>query len=71
MIHVALSNLKPDVHNLLLSDIICLTLPVKACFITAFETYYESFKEEFFHLGFIGKPIEIEDLIKFVDSVTR
>jgi hypothetical protein len=54
--------LKPDLYSLLLLDIICLTLPVKSYFITAIETNYESFKEEFFPpLGFNRKPIEIED----------
>jgi two-component SAPR family response regulator len=47
----------------------------KVCFITAFETYYEKFRQEFFPLeeikGFIRKPVEIEDLIKFVDQVTK
>ena len=47
----------------------------KVCFIAAFETYYEKFRQEFFPLeeikGFIRKPIEIEDLIKFVDQVTK
>jgi hypothetical protein len=44
-------------------------------FYTAFETYYEKFRQEFFPLeeikGFIRKPVEIEDLIKFVDQVTK
>ena len=52
--------IKPD-GSLLLLDIICLKLPVKSYFITAIETNYELFKEEFFHLGFLLKPIEIED----------
>jgi two-component system, OmpR family, response regulator ChvI len=43
--------------------------------IMAFETYYEKFRQEFFPLeeikGFIRKPVEIEDLIKFVDQVTK
>ena len=42
------------------------------CFITAFETYYEEFRQEFEEIkGFIRKPIEIEDLIKFVNQVTK
>jgi hypothetical protein len=53
--------IKPDVYSLLLLDITCLKLPVKSYFITAIETNYELFKEEFFHLGFNRKPIEIED----------
>jgi hypothetical protein len=48
---------------------------VKVCFITAFETYYEKFKQEFFPLeeikGFIRKPIQTEDLIQFTNQVTR
>jgi hypothetical protein len=53
--------IKPDVYSLLLLDIICLKLPVKSYFITAIETNYELFKEEFFHLDFNRKPIKIED----------
>ena len=52
--------IKPD-GSLLLLDIICLKIPVKSYFITAIETNYELFKEEFFHLGFLLKLIEIED----------
>ncbi|MDF3032511.1 MAG: hypothetical protein K0R91_345 [Nitrososphaeraceae archaeon] len=44
--------IKPD-GSLLLLDIICLKIPVKSYFITAIETNYELFKEEFFHLGFL------------------
>jgi len=48
---------------------------VTVCFITAYETYYEKFRQEFFPLeeikGFIRKPIEVEDLERFVKAVTR
>jgi two-component SAPR family response regulator len=47
---------------------------VRACFITAYETYYEKIKQEFFPLeqimGFIRKPIQTEDLIRFANQVT-
>ena len=86
---VALSNFKPDVYDLLLLDIKMPNMTgfelyrklkeidsnVKVCFITAFETYYEKFRQEFFPLeeikGFIRKPIQIEDLIQFTNQVTR
>ncbi|MDQ3839074.1 MAG: response regulator [Thermoproteota archaeon] len=86
---VALSNFKQDIYDLLLLDIkmpnitgfeLYLKLKqidpkVKACFITAYETYYEKFRQEFFPLeeikGFIKKPIQTEDLIRFTNQVTR
>jgi two-component system response regulator ChvI len=86
---VALSIFKPDVYDLLLLDIKMpkmtgfelyrklkeIDSKVKVCFITAFETYYEKFKQEFYPLeeikGFIRKPIQIEDLIQFTNQVTR
>ena len=86
---VALSNFRPDTYQLLILDIKMPNMTgfelyrkirdidskAKVCFITAFETYYEKFKQEFFPLeeikGFIRKPVEIEDLIKFVDQVTK
>jgi DNA-binding response OmpR family regulator len=86
---VALSNFRADTYQLLILDIKMPNMTgfelyrkirdidskAKVCFITAFETYYEKFKQEFFPLeeikGFIRKPIEIEDLIKFVDQVTK
>jgi CheY-like chemotaxis protein len=85
---VALSNFKQDTYDLLLLDIKMPNMTgfelyrklreidpnVKACFITAFETYYEKFKQEFFPLeqimGFIRKPIQTEDLIRFANQVT-
>jgi DNA-binding response OmpR family regulator len=86
---VALSSFKPDTYQLLILDIKMPNMTgfelyrrikdidskAKVCFITAFETYYEKFRQEFFPLeeikGFIRKPIEIDDLIKFVDQVTK
>ena len=85
----ALSNFRPDTYQLLILDIKMPNMTgfelyrkirdidsrAKVCFITAFETYYEKFRQEFFPLeeikGFIRKPVEIEDLIKFVDQVTE
>jgi two-component system, OmpR family, response regulator ChvI len=43
----------------------------KVCFITAFEVYYQALKEIFPTLDvgcFIRKPIEIEDLVKKINS---
>jgi two-component system, OmpR family, response regulator ChvI len=86
---VALSNFKPDTYDLLLLDIKMpkmtgfelyrklkeIDSKVKVCFITAFETYYEKFRQEFFPLeeikGFIRKPIQIEDLIRITNQITR
>ena len=86
---VALSNFKPDTYDLLLLDIKMPNMTgfelyrklkeidskVKVCFITAFETYYEKFRQEFFPLeeikGFIRKPIQIEDLIQITNQITR
>jgi two-component system, OmpR family, response regulator ChvI len=86
---VALSNFRPDTYQLLILDIKMpyttgfelyrkikdIDSKSKVCFITAFETYYKKFRQEFFPLEeikeFIRKPVEIEDLIKFVDQVTK
>jgi DNA-binding response OmpR family regulator len=86
---VALSNFKPNIYDLLILDIKMPNMngfelyrklkeidsKAKVCFITAFETYYEKFKQEFFPLeeikGFIRKPIQTEDLIRFTNQVTR
>jgi CheY-like chemotaxis protein len=85
----ALSNFKQNTYDLLILDIKMPNMTgfelyrklrqidpnVKACFITAFETYYEKFKQEFFPLdevkGFIRKPIHTEDLIHFTNQVTK
>ena len=86
---VASSNFKQNTYDLLLLDIKMPNMTgfelyrklrqidpnVKACFITAYETYYEKFKQEFFPLeeikGFIRKPIQTEELIRFTNQVTR
>jgi two-component system, OmpR family, response regulator ChvI len=86
---IALSNFKPDIYDLLLLDIKMPNMTgfelyrkvkeidskVKVCFITAYETYYEKFKQEFFPLekikGFIRKPIQMDALIKFVGDVIK
>ncbi len=86
---VALSNFKLGTYDLLLLDIKMPNMTgfelyrklkeidskVKVCFITAFETYYEKFRQEFFPLeeikGFIRKPIQIEDLIRITNQITR
>jgi two-component system, OmpR family, response regulator ChvI len=86
---LALSNFKSGYYDLLIIDIRMPSMTgfelyrkirdidskVTACFITAFETYYEKFRQEFFPLeeikGFIRKPIQIEDLERFVKAVTR
>jgi DNA-binding response OmpR family regulator len=44
---------------------------LKVCFITAYEVYYESLKEEFPALNvgcFLKKPIEIQELVKRIRS---
>ena len=86
---LALSNFKSGYYDLLIIDIRMpgmtgfelyrkvrdIDSKVTACFITAFETYYEKFRQEFFPLeeikGFIRKPIQIEDLERFVKAATR
>ena len=86
---VALSNFKLGTYDLLLLDIKMPNMTgfelyrklkeidskVKVCFITAFETYYEKFRQEFFPLeeikGFIRKPIQIQDLIRITNQITR
>ena len=77
---LALSEYKPDYYGLLLLDIRMPEMTgfelyyrignvdsrAKACFITAFETYYESLKDSYPSLDvdcFIKKPISIEDLV--------
>lgn len=86
---LALSNFKSGYYDLLIIDIRMpnmtgfelyqkireLDSKVRVCFITAFETYFEKFRQEFFPLeeikGFIKKPIQIEDLERFVKVVTK
>jgi two-component system, OmpR family, response regulator ChvI len=86
---LALSNFKSGYYDLLIIDIRMPNMTgfelyrkireidskVRVCFITAFETYFEKFRQEFFPLeeikGFIKKPIQIEDLEIFVKVVTK
>ena len=86
---LALSTYKSGYYDLLIIDIRMPTMTgfelyrkirekdskVNVCFITAYETYYEKFRQEFFPLeeikGFIRKPIQVEDLERFVKAVTR
>lgn len=86
---LALSNFKSGYYDLLIIDIRMprmtgfelyrkireIDSKITVCFITAYETYYEKFRQEFFPLeeikGFIRKPIQVEDLERFVKAVTR
>jgi two-component SAPR family response regulator len=86
---LALTNYKSGYYDLLIIDIRMPSMTgfelyrkireidskVTVCFITAYETYYEKFRQEFFPLeeikGFIRKPIQVEDLERFVKAVTR
>lgn len=86
---LALSNFKSGYYDLLIIDIRMPNMTgfelyrkireidskVRVCFITAFETYFEKFRQEFFPLeeikGFIKKPIQIENLERFVKAVTK
>ena len=86
---LALSNYKSGYYDLLIIDIRMpimtgfelyrkireIDSKITVCFITAYETYYEKFRQEFFPLeeikGFIRKPIQVEDLERFVKAVTR
>ena len=86
---LALCNYKSDYYDLLIIDIRMPSMTgfelyrkireidskITVCFITAYETYYEKFRQEFFPLeeikGFIRKPIQVEDLERFVKAVTR
>lgn len=78
---LALSAFKPGIYDLLLLDIKMNKMGgfelfreiqkkdknVNACFITAYEIYYESLKHEFPGLNvgcFITKPIDIDSLVK-------
>jgi two-component system, OmpR family, response regulator ChvI len=77
-----LSSFKPGVYDLLLIDIrmpqmngfelyhkirnITTDTKIKACFITAYDLYYEPLKKEFPGLNvgcFIRKPFELKDLV--------
>jgi len=76
----ALSNFKPDYYDLILLDVNMPKMNgfelyqeikkkdknVKACFVSAYEVYYESLKKEFPKLNagcFISKPVDMNDLV--------
>jgi DNA-binding response OmpR family regulator len=78
---IALSNFKADYYDLILLDVKMPLMNgfelyqeikkkdknIKACFVTAYELYYESLKKEFPKLNvgcFILIPIDIDDLVK-------
>lgn len=82
---LALSSYKPGFYDLILLDVKMPKMNgfdlyqeiekrdknVKACFITAYEIYYESLKKEFPGLDvgcFISKPIEMDNLIARVNA---
>jgi two-component system, OmpR family, response regulator ChvI len=79
----ALAEFKANFYDLLLLDIRMLKMngfelhrelkkidaKPKACFVTAYETYYEELKKDFPTLAvsrFIKKPIQIDDLIRCI-----
>jgi two-component system, OmpR family, response regulator ChvI len=81
----ALSNFKAGIYDLLLLDVRMPRIngfqlyeelkkiddKTKICFITAFEVYYRSLREEFPELKvdcFIKKPVEIEQLAERIQS---
>jgi two-component system, OmpR family, response regulator ChvI len=80
----ALSNFKPDYYDLILLDVHMPQMNglelyqeinkkdknVKACFVTAYELYYESLKKEFPKLKvgcFISKPFDMNYLVKRIN----
>jgi two-component system catabolic regulation response regulator CreB/two-component system response regulator ChvI len=82
---IALINFKPDYYDLILLDVKMPEMNgfelyqeiqkkdknVKACFVTAYELYYESLKKEYPKLNvgcFISIPIDIDDLAKRIDK---
>ncbi len=81
----ALSNFKPDYYDLILLDIVMPKMNglelyqeikkkdnrVKACFVTAYELYYESLKQKYPKLEvgcYIRKPIDMDDLDKRINK---
>jgi DNA-binding response OmpR family regulator len=81
----ALSNFKAGIYDLLLLDVRMPRIngfqlyeelkkiddKIKICFITAFEVYYRSLREQFPEVKvdcFIKKPIEIEELARRIQS---
>lgn len=82
----AVSRFRPDFYDLILIDVRMpkmngfrlyeiikkIDMQAKVCFITAFEEYYESLKEQFIKLDaqyFIKKPIGARDLVRQVVSI--
>jgi DNA-binding response OmpR family regulator len=81
---LALSNFKADMYDLALLDVKMpkingfelyenirkIDSKVKACFITAYEVYYQSLKEIFpdMDIDCYVKPINIDDLVKHVKA---
>jgi two-component system, OmpR family, response regulator ChvI len=82
---VALSIFKPDYYDLILLDVKMPQLNgfelyqeikkkddnAKACFVTAYEDYFESLKQQFPKLEvgcYIRKPIEMDDLVKRINK---
>lgn len=82
---VALSNFKADYYDLILLDFHMLQMNglklyqeinkkdknVKACFVTAYELYYESLKKEYpkLNLGcFISKPFDMNYLVNKIEK---
>jgi len=82
---LALANFKPNTYHLLLLDINMPKMDgfklfqqiekedpkARVCFVTAYETYFEAFKEIFPDLdigSFVRKPISIENLAKQIKS---
>ena len=81
----ALSNFKPDYYKLILLDVKMPKMNgfelyqelkkkdknVKACFVTAYELYYESLKQKYPKLEvgcYIRKPIDMDDLVKRINK---
>ncbi|MGC2571012.1 MAG: response regulator [Candidatus Nitrosopolaris sp.] len=82
---VALSNFQANTYDIALIDIKMPQMngfdlyrklrniddKVKYCFMTAYQVYYETLKEDYPTLNvgcFIKKPIDIEDLVKVIKS---
>jgi DNA-binding response OmpR family regulator len=80
----ALINFKPGHYDLILLEVMMPQMNgfelyqeikkkdknVKACFVTAFELYYESLKKEFPNLNagcIISKPVDMDDLVKRIN----
>lgn len=81
---LALANFRPDTYHLLILDINMPKIDgfklfqqlekkdpkARVCFVTAYETYFEAFKEIFPDLDigcFVKKPISLKDLAKKIE----